>query len=113
VRQTLSNGESIRKRVELLAKFFHGFADPSRLLILSSIRPGPLTVGEIVKETGLTQSNVSNHLACLRNCGHVKAQQKGRAVVYTLGSKKIDRLLVMSEAILKQNALGIYECTSM
>lgn len=109
----MSNVEAARKRVELLAKFFHGFADPSRLIILSSLRAGPLPVGEIVKRTGLAQSNVSNHLSCLRNCGHVVARQKGRAVAYSLGSKKIERLLVLSEAILKQNALGIYECTIM
>lgn len=35
-------------RVELLAKFFHGFADSSRLLIVDALRKGPLSVGEIV-----------------------------------------------------------------
>jgi DNA-binding transcriptional ArsR family regulator len=109
----MSEVESKSRRMQLLAKFFHGFADPSRLLILSSLRSGSLSVSEIVKETSLTQSNVSNHLACLRNCGHVNARQKGRAVVYSLGSKKIERLLSMSEDILKQNALGIYECTKI
>jgi len=109
----MSDAEPMRKRMELLAKFFHGFADPSRLLILSSLRAGPRLVGEIVKETGLSQPNVSNHLGCLRNCGHVAAVQQGRTVVYSLGSKKIERLLAMSETILKQNALGIYECTKM
>src|SRR5690606_11871845 len=59
------------RRIELLAKFFHGFSDSSRLLILSSLRNGPLAVGDIVATTNLSQSNVSNHLACLRNCGHV------------------------------------------
>ena len=107
----MSQVESKAKRMQLLAKFFHGFADPSRLMILSSLRAGSLSVSEIVKETCLSQSNVSNHLACLRNCGHVAAQHKGRAVVYSLGSKKIERLLSLSEEILKQNALGIYECT--
>lgn len=109
----MSDVVAVRRRVELLAKFFHGFADPSRLLILTSLKIGPLSVGEIVKSTGLAQSNVSNHLACLRNCGHVVSRHKGRTVVYSLGSKKIERLLFMSEAILKQNALGIYECTKM
>jgi DNA-binding transcriptional ArsR family regulator len=109
----MSQVESKAKRMQLLAKFFHGFADPSRLVILSTLRAGSLSVSEIVKETSLSQSNVSNHLACLRNCGHVAALHKGRAVVYSLGSKKIERLLSLSEEILKQNALGIYECTKM
>ena len=109
----MSEMEMTARRMRLLAKFFQGFADSSRLLILSCLRAGPLSVSEIVKRTGLTQSNVSNHLACLRNCGHVGSRQKGRAVVYSLGSKKVERLLNMSEDILKQNALGIYECTKM
>ncbi|MEJ5250189.1 MAG: ArsR family transcriptional regulator, partial [Caldilinea sp.] len=45
------------KTSELQAKLFRGFADPSRLAILETLRDGPLTVGEIVQATGLSQSN--------------------------------------------------------
>jgi ArsR family transcriptional regulator, cadmium/lead-responsive transcriptional repressor len=55
------------KSIEIQAKLFRGFSDPSRLAILDTLRNGPLTVGEIVETTGLTQSNVSNHLGCLRD----------------------------------------------
>ena len=64
------------------AKLFRGFGDPSRLGILDALRQGPRTVGEIVDTTGLTQSNVSNHLACLRDCGLVASEQQGRYVTY-------------------------------
>ncbi len=101
------------KSEDLLAKFFHGFADPSRLAILNSMRDGPLAVGDIVEATGLTQSNVSNHLACLRNCGHVTAQQAGRHVFYGISSKRIEKLLGLAEDILAANARGVYECTKM
>ena len=49
----------------LKAKLFRGFGDSSRLSILECLRQGPLTVGEIVNQTGLSQPNTSNHLACL------------------------------------------------
>src|SRR2546427_202742 len=49
----------------LKAKLFRGFSDTSRLSILEALRDGPLTVGALVEKTGLTQSNVSNHLRCL------------------------------------------------
>jgi DNA-binding transcriptional ArsR family regulator len=55
--------------IELQAKLFRGFADPSRLSILQSLRESEHTVGELVEVTGLTQPNVSNHLSCLRDCG--------------------------------------------
>lgn len=101
------------KSEDLLAKFFRGFADPSRLTILNAIREEPLTVNDIVETTGLTQSNVSNHLACLRNCGHVIAQQTGRHVIYRISSKRVGKLLALAEEILAANAAGVYECTKM
>jgi len=75
--------------VELQAKLFRGFSDPSRLAILEALRGGPLTVGEIVKCTGLSQSNVSNHLGCLRDCGLVAAEQNWRHVSYHLSDDRV------------------------
>jgi DNA-binding transcriptional ArsR family regulator len=93
------------------AKFFRGFSDPSRLRILESLRAGPLTVGEIVAETGLTQSNTSNHLACLRDCGLVTAEQQGRYVSYQLSDDRVFALLALAEGLLADVARGVYECT--
>ena len=64
--------------IALQAKLFRGFADPSRLSIMETLRDGEMTVTEIVETTGLGQSNISNHLACLRDCGLVTAEQEGR-----------------------------------
>ena len=64
------------------AKLFNGFADPSRLSILEALRSGPLTVTDIVTTTGLSQSNVSNHLSCLRDCGLV-SKSSGAAMPTT------------------------------
>ena len=66
--------------IELQAKLFRGFGDPSRLGILQALRSAPLTVSEITRQTGLSQPNVSNHLACLRDCGLVSSDQRGRTV---------------------------------
>ena len=55
--------------VALRAKLFRGLADASRLSILDALRTEPLSVGEIVAITGLSQSNASNHLRCLSECG--------------------------------------------
>src|SRR5215208_2792315 len=85
------------KSIEIQAKFFRGFSDPSRLCILDALHNGPLTVGEIVDATGLTQSNVSNHLACLRNCGLVVAEQKGRFVSYQLSDPRVGQLLTLAD----------------
>lgn len=95
----------------LKAKLFRGFSDPSRLSILETLRAGPLTVTKIVKATGLSQSNVSNHLGCLRDCGLVTRQQQGRYVRYQLSDERVTTLLYLADELLADVAQGIYECT--
>ena len=99
------------KTAELKAKLFRGFADPSRLSILEALRDGPLTVSEIVQATGLTQSNVSNHLGCLRDCGLVTAKQQGRFVYFGLSDPRVERFLRLADELLADVAKGVYECT--
>jgi ArsR family transcriptional regulator, cadmium/lead-responsive transcriptional repressor len=99
------------RTIDLQAKLFRGFADPSRLAILNTLRTGPLTVSEIVQATGLTQSNVSNHLGCLRDCGLVTAQQQGRYAFYSVSDERVDQLLRLADDLLASVAQGVYECT--
>lgn len=99
------------KSIEIQAKLFRGFSDPSRLTILDMLRGGPHTVSEIVSATGLSQSNVSNHLACLRDCGLVVAAQQGRFVNYTLSDPRVSQLLNLADELLADVARGVYECT--
>ena len=99
------------KSIEIQAKLFRGFSDPSRLSILDALREGALTVTEIVEATSLTQSNVSNHLACLRDCGLVVTEQEGRFVYYQLSDKRVRKLLNLADELLADVAKGVYECT--
>lgn len=95
----------------LKAKLFRGFSDPSRLSILEALRSGPLMVSEIINATGLSQSNASNHLKCLRDCGLVSAASEGRQVTYRLSDDRVYDLLGLAEALLSDVARGVYECT--
>jgi len=99
------------RAVDLQAKLFRGFSDSSRLSILEALYSGPLTVGEIVEATGLSQSNASNHLACLRDCGLVTAEQEGRFVYYRLSDERVGQLLSLADELLSDVAKGVYECT--
>ena len=97
--------------VALKAKLFRGFADPSRLVILEALRDGPRTVSELVTATNLSQSNTSNHLACLRDCGLVVSTQRGRFVQYQLSDPRVKILLSLADEVLADVARGVYECT--
>jgi DNA-binding transcriptional ArsR family regulator len=93
------------------ARLFRGFSDPSRLKILETLRAGAITVGEIVEQTRLSQSNVSNHLACLGDCGLVTAERRGKFVSYRLSDPRVNELLTLAETLLADVARGVYECT--
>lgn len=97
--------------VAIKAKLFRGFSDSSRLAILDALRARPMTVGEIVEVTGLSQPNASNHLACLRDCGLVDREQDGRHVIYRLSDGRVSTLLRLADELLADVAKGVYECT--
>jgi DNA-binding transcriptional ArsR family regulator len=101
-----------KQAVALKSKLFRGFSDPSRLSILESLHKGPKTVSEIVAATSLSQSNVSNHLGCLRDCGLVLATQQGRFTSYQLSDERVARLLELSDELLAEVARGLYECVN-
>jgi DNA-binding transcriptional ArsR family regulator len=92
------------------ARFFRGFSDPSRLSILETLAKGPCSVGEIVQRTGLGQPNVSNHLACLRDCGLVTARAQGRSMIYRLSDERVGKLLESAGELLEEVASGVYTC---
>jgi DNA-binding transcriptional ArsR family regulator len=92
------------------AKLFRGLADSTRLTILECLKEKERSVTEIMTATGQRQSNVSNHLKCLLECGLVKNQRRGKNVFYTLGSKDVATLLEDSDRILHDIYQNIYYC---
>jgi DNA-binding transcriptional ArsR family regulator len=87
--------------LEVTAKFIRGFADKTRLQILHSLVKEEKTVTQIVEEIGASQSRVSQHLACLRDCGILESRQEGKYVFYSIKGKDIIILLNMFETALK------------
>ncbi len=105
--------ESTPTRFALQAKLFRGFSDPSRLKILDALAHSPCSVSELVALTGLTQSNISNHLACMRDCGLVSSQPAGRYVTYSLSDPRVQALIELGDSLLSDVARGVYECTRL
>jgi DNA-binding transcriptional ArsR family regulator len=94
----------------LLAKLFRGLADPARLSCLLAVREQERTVGQIVVATGLSQPNVSKHLACLRDCGLVHAERAGRHVTYCLCGTGVEELLCAADTLLAHSGAAIEAC---
>ena len=102
---------STTSSIDLQAKLFRGFADPSRLSILEALLEQERTVSDLVQATGFTQPNVSNHLSCLRDCGLVTVRQQGRFSYYSLSDDRVAKLLLLADELLAEVAKGVYECT--
>ena len=54
---------------------------------------GPSHPGVLARELELTRPNVSNHLACLRDCGIVVAEPEGRRTRYEIADPHLARAL--------------------
>ncbi len=64
-------------------------ADAKRLMILHELRDGEMSVGQLTSSLELPQSNVSQHLAILRERGIVTTRREGTTIYYKLASPKI------------------------
>lgn len=80
-------------REAVLARLGRALADPTRCRILVRLLDGDHYPGRLADELGLSRSNVSNHLACLRGCGLVIATYEGRQVHYALADAHLARAL--------------------
>jgi DNA-binding transcriptional ArsR family regulator len=96
---------------DLVAKYFRGLGDPTRVRILELLRSeGELTVGDLVTRLGLPQPKVSNHLACLRWCGFVEARREGRQVFNGIADSRVTAMLDLAGSLLADNAEHVAAC---
>ncbi len=101
----------IELKLALTTKFFRALGDASRLKILDSLLDGEKNVGELVARVGLSQGRVSNHLACLKQCGFVSTRRDGKFIYYSIADAEVRRLLELSQSMIARNAEQIWACT--
>jgi DNA-binding transcriptional ArsR family regulator len=95
----------------LLARFFNGFANSTRLSILLLLaRRGETKVGDLVRELGAPQPRVSDHLGCLAWCGYVKVRREGRNAYYSVVDDRVLEILRLGEALLRDNLEHVEAC---
>jgi DNA-binding transcriptional ArsR family regulator len=98
-------------RSDLVAKYFRGFGDPTRVRILELLREhGELSVGALVERLGEPQPKVSNHLACLRWCGFVETRREHRTVLNRIADSRVVEMLDLAHALLADNAEHVAAC---
>ena len=95
---------------ELTASICRALNEPKRLLILYALAARPESVTGLSDELGLSHSNVSQHLAVLRDGGLVETERDANRVIYSLRDlrvvKAIDLLRnVMNDELARRQAL--------
>lgn len=79
---------------DALARIGRALADGSRQRILLALLDGAASPSDLARQLGTSRSNVSNHLACLRGCGLVVADWRGRTARYELADPHLARALL-------------------
>jgi ArsR family transcriptional regulator len=74
---------------DLTAGVCRALNDPKRLLILYALAARPQSVNELCDEVGVSQSNVSQHLAVLRDRGLVDTARDANRVIYSLRDRRV------------------------
>jgi DNA-binding transcriptional ArsR family regulator len=99
--------------VAAAARLFHGLSDPTRLSILLALLDGERRVSDLVECVGSSQSNVSNHLACLRECGLVVDRPaERRQVFYSIAHRELRDVLMAGEALLSRAGHDVELCAN-
>ncbi len=101
---------AVRPRATMLARFFRGLDEPTRVLILELLLSGEKSVSELVELTGSPQGRVSSHLGCLRHCGYVTTRRDGRWVYYRLADDRVRALLRIAQELMADHAQELLSC---
>jgi DNA-binding transcriptional ArsR family regulator len=73
----------------LQAEIMRTLAHPRRLQVIHRLASGPVEVGRIAADLGISQPNASQHLAVMRAVGVVESERSGREVRYRLSDQEI------------------------
>lgn len=78
-------------------------ANPKRQEILDNLRRKEMTVNELVEKTGISQANLSQHLAILRSKGIVGSRRDGVNVFYSISNTKIIKAFDLISEVLQES----------
>ncbi|WP_300578660.1 helix-turn-helix transcriptional regulator [Phenylobacterium sp.] len=93
----MSEALTQRANAEAAAERLRVLAHPTRLMILSLLRSGEQSVGDIERRLGLKQPGLSQQLAELRQAKLVATRREAKSVLYRLAGEQTATLLSLLE----------------
>lgn len=84
-----------KENMEQIAELFKGFADPTRVHILSLLIERELCVTDIAEAVELSQSAISHQLRILKQMHLIKFRREGKNILYSLADDHVKTILEM------------------
>ena len=88
-----------QKDVETASRSLKAMSHPLRLMILCKLGEEEFSVQDIVDNVGTSQSNISQHLAILRDKGILSARKDANKVFYKVADFKTLKLIDMMREV--------------
>jgi len=89
----------IQSDVETASRSLKAMSHPLRLMILCKLGEEEFSVQDIVDNVGTSQSNISQHLAILREKGILSARKSANKVFYKVSDLKTLKLIEMMREV--------------
>ena len=84
-----------KQTMEQIAELFKGFADPTRVHILSLLQQQELCVTDIAEAVEISQSAISHQLRILKQMHLIKYRREGKNILYSLADDHVRTILDM------------------
>lgn len=92
--KTKFDPDALAAQADRAAEFLRSVASRHRLMILCVLLEGEMSVGELAERLELNQSNLSRHLATLREEEIVATRRDGTAIYYRIASDRVKPIMV-------------------
>ena len=93
--ELIGRGENLREASAAMQAMSH----PLRLKILCLVGQNELMVQEIVEAVGTSQSNISQHLAVMRERGLLASRKEANKVFYRIDDPRIIKMIAMMREV--------------
>jgi ArsR family transcriptional regulator len=85
--------------IDRASRSLKAMSHPLRLKILCTLGEQEVSVQDIVESVGTSQSNISQHLAILRDKGILASRKDANRVFYRVGDSRTLRLISMMREV--------------
>lgn len=90
---------SRQEHIETAARALKSMSHPLRLKILCVVGGGEACVQDIVNSVGTSQSNISQHLAILRDKGVLQTRKEANRVYYRVADPRLMQLITLMREV--------------